>query len=58
METPSQTLAQRIAQRLVAAGLLTEEAAKRLTPKLAEGKLRAEDWRLPIEIGKKKEEKQ
>jgi hypothetical protein len=57
MNSPSQTLAERIAKRLVEASLLTPEAAKRLTPKLAEGKLTSEDWRLPIELGTKKEEK-
>lgn len=56
MDTPSQTLARRIAKRLVDAQLLTEDAANRLTSKLADGKLKAEDWRLPIELGTKKEE--
>lgn len=56
MDTPSQALAKRISKRLIAAQLLTEDAANRLTSKLADGKLKAEDWRLPIEIGTKKEE--
>ena len=56
MDTPSQTLAKRISQRLITTQLLTEDAANRHTSKLADGKLKAEDWRLPIEIGTKKEE--
>jgi len=42
---------------LVREGLITAEAAKRLQPKFAEGKLRPEDWRLPIELAEKKEAK-
>ncbi len=57
MDTPSQALAARIADRLVSEGLLTADAAKKLQPKLAEGKLRAEDWRLPLELAEKKEAK-
>jgi hypothetical protein len=57
METPSQTLAAKITERLVREGLITDEAAKKILPKLAEGKLRAEDWRLPIELAEKKEAK-
>lgn len=44
-------------ERLINEGLLTAEAAKPMQPKLAEGKLRAEDWRLPIELAGKKEAK-
>lgn len=55
MDTPSQTLAARIAERLVREGLITAEAAKKIQPKLAEGRLRAEDWRLPIELGDKED---
>jgi hypothetical protein len=57
MDTPSQALAARIADRLVSEGLLTADAARKLQPKLAEGKLRAEDWRLPLERAEKKESK-
>lgn len=57
MDTPSQVLATKITERLVREGLITADAAKKLQPKLAEGKLRAEDWRLPIELAKKKEAK-
>jgi len=57
MDTPSQALAARITERLVREGLITADAAKRIQPKLAEGKLRPEDWRLPIELAEKKEAK-
>jgi len=57
MDTSSQTLAAKITERLVREGLLAAEAAKKIQPKLAEGKLRAEDWRLPIELAEKKEAK-
>ena len=57
MDTPSQTLAAKITERLVREGLITADAAKKVQPKLAEGKLRAEDWRLPLELGEKKEAK-
>ena len=57
MDTPSQALAAKITERLVREGLITAEAAKRLQPKLAEGKLRPEDWRLPIELAGEKEPK-
>ncbi len=55
MDTPSQALAAKITERLVREGLVTAEAAKKIQPKLADGKLRAEDWRLPIELAEKKE---
>ena len=57
MDTPSQLLAARIIERLVSEKLLTAVAAKKLQPKLAEGKMRAEDWRLPIELAEKRETK-
>lgn len=57
MDTPSQALATEIAERLVREGLITADAAKKLQPKLADGKLRAEDWRLLIELAEKKEAK-
>lgn len=58
MNTPSELLAEKIVTRLVKEGLLTEEAAKNLQPKLAAGKLRSEDWRLPIELSDKRKAKQ
>ena len=52
--TPSQALAAKIAERLIQEGLMTSEGAKKLLPSLADGKLRAEDWRLSVELGEKK----
>ncbi len=57
MDTPSEALAAKITERLVREGLITAEAAKRLRPKLVEGTLQPEDWRLAIELADKKEAK-
>lgn len=54
-ETPTQTLARKIVDRLVNEGLITASAGAKLQPKLAEGKLKAEDWRLLIELGMERE---
>lgn len=50
MDKPSQVLAKRIVERLVREGLIGADAANILQLKLAEGKLKADDWRLPVEI--------
>ena len=57
MDTPSQLLATKITERLVEEKLLTAESAKKLLSSLGDGKLRAEDWRLPIELGVIKDSK-
>jgi hypothetical protein len=57
METPSLKLAKKIIERLVDEKLLTEQDGKRILPQLADGKLRPEDWRLPVELGDRKEAK-
>lgn len=57
MDTPSLALATKITERLVREGLITAEAGKRLQPKLSEGKLKEEDWRLAVELAQKKEVK-
>ena len=44
MDTPSQRLAAQIVERLLREGLISAEAARELSLKLAEGTLRAEDW--------------
>lgn len=49
METPSQKLAARILKRLTDAKILREDDAQAIAPKLANGTLRQEDWRLAIE---------
>lgn len=48
MESPSLQLADKILDRLVKEQLLSEEDKDKLRTKLAEGKLRAEDWRLAV----------
>lgn len=55
METPSLKLAKLIIKRLVDERLLTEQDGERILPKLADGKLRPEDWRLPVELGDRKD---
>ena len=55
MDTPSQKLAVKIIDRLVSEKILDAETGKKLLPKLEAGKLRAEDWRLPIEKAGKQE---
>jgi hypothetical protein len=54
MDTPSQVLSNNITHKLILEGLITPDAAKKIGPKLAEGKLRPEDWRLLIELTEKK----
>lgn len=49
MSTPSMELAKNIFLRLVAEELVTDDDAKKLATKLADGKVRPEDWRLAIE---------
>jgi hypothetical protein len=50
MDSPSDALAQRIVDKLVKEKILTAAEARKLLPKLVEGKLRQEDWRLAVEI--------
>lgn len=50
MDTPSERLAKQITARLVQEGLLSGDDANAMRPKLAEGSLKGEDWRLPIEL--------
>ncbi|MFZ4398347.1 MAG: hypothetical protein ACOYOU_22255 [Kiritimatiellia bacterium] len=55
-ETTSEQLAAKIAARLVKEGLLSVDAAAKLKPKLAQGTVTQDDWRLPVELGDKKKE--
>lgn len=55
-ETPGEILARRIVARLVAEGLIGEQAAEEIRTGLASGKLRGEDWRLPLELGAERED--
>jgi polyhydroxyalkanoate synthesis regulator phasin len=57
MDTPSQALAAKIIDRLVREGVMNADAAKKIQPMLADGKLRVEDWRIPIELAGQKEGK-
>jgi hypothetical protein len=50
VKSPSEKLAALILERLIREKLLTRSEAKKVLSKLAEGKLRAEDWRAAIEI--------
>lgn len=58
MTEPSHELAKIVVERLAAEKLITEEDAKKMIDKYAEGKLRPEDWRLSFEKGLDKEGKQ
>lgn len=57
MDTPSGQLASRILDRLIAEKLLTADDRAKLLSKLADGKLKSEDWRLAIELAEGKEKK-
>lgn len=54
MSTPSEMLATQILKRLATEKLLTEDDEKKLSAKMAAGKLRPEDWRLAVEIAAEK----
>lgn len=57
MDTPSQELSARIIERLIAEKLLLPTDGRKLAAKLADGKLRPEDWQLPLELAGEKEGK-
>lgn len=57
MDTPSMKLAGLILDRLVKEKLIRADDQKKLIAKLAEGKLKTEDWRLPVELAMKEEVK-
>lgn len=50
MSTPAGILATKIVERLINENLISQQDGGKVVIKLAEGKLRAEDWRLPIEL--------
>ncbi len=54
-ESPAQILARQIVERLVEERLISAKTAGKLQQQLAAGKLRPEDWRLPIELGPEQE---
>lgn len=57
MDTPSEQLASKILERLIKERLLTPDDRAKLLSKLAEGKLKSEDWHLAIELAQGKEKK-
>jgi hypothetical protein len=57
MDTPSELLSAKILDRLVDEKLLSAPDGKKLLARMAAGKLRPEDWRLPIEMAGEKEAK-
>ncbi|PTQ59142.1 hypothetical protein C8J45_11612 [Sphingomonas sp. PP-CE-3G-477] len=48
--TPSEQLATRSIDRLVAAGLVRAEQRERMIDKIASGAMKGSDWRLEIEL--------
>lgn len=50
MKSPSEKLAQRIVERLVKEGLLTEKRGKGIQSKLASGTVSADDWKAEIDL--------
>jgi hypothetical protein len=58
MDTPSQQLAAKIIERLIAEKLLWPADGKKLSAKLADGKLTPEDWRLPLELAGDQEDQE
>lgn len=56
MTTPSEELAQKILERLVAEKLVLADDVKQLLPKLAGGKMKGADWRLALEKALAKKE--
>ena len=55
MDNPSTQLASKVIERLVDEKLLLAADGKDLLAKLAEGNMRAEDWRLSVEHAAKQE---
>jgi len=54
-ESPSDALAKQIAERLSQAGLIRETQRDHFQKKLAEGRLKSEDWKLAIELANEQE---
>ena len=58
MTIPSHELGKIVFERLASEKLITSDDKEKMIDKYAEGKLRQEDWRLSIEKGLDKENKQ
>ena len=54
MDTPSQRLAVKIIERLIAEEILSPDDRKKLLDKLGDGQLNPQDWRLAIEMAQGK----
>lgn len=50
MPTPSETLGEQIVARLIEEGLLSADQAEQILPKLVDGSLKQDDWRLAVEM--------
>jgi hypothetical protein len=50
MDSASHKLTERVLQALIKEKLLSESEARKLAPKLAEGRASADDWRLAVEL--------
>lgn len=48
--TPSQLLAQRLAEKLATKGLARQDSQLKLVEKIASGNMKGDDWRLEIEL--------
>lgn len=57
MDTPAKLLAKRIMDKFIEEKILSADDAKKMLEKLATGKLKQEDWQLPIELAGAKEAK-
>lgn len=57
MDTPSERLASKILDRLVKEKILAPGDQSKLLTRLSAGKIKAEDWRLAIELAGSKEKK-
>lgn len=53
MSTPAEVLAKKIINKLVAEDLLLERDREKALIKILSGKMKPEDWRLPIEMAVK-----
>lgn len=53
MSTPAETLAKKIIDKLVADKLILERDRDKTLLRIVGGKMKPEDWRLPIEIAVK-----
>lgn len=48
--SPSQMMAVKLAEKLIAGGLVRKESREKLIEKIATGEMKGADWRLEIEL--------